>query len=202
MFHLETFTITQEQAHAATLHQFVKNPLRSAPAPGEYLRLIERPDGTPPSTSSFTMGWGDTLWMSNTPQEQEDHQTLYDNAPHKGTLLIAGMGVCMSLTRILETRPDLNVIQVEKSREVIDLNRAHPTNSKVLRDPRVTVVHADINKLDPKEYPEVTACWFDIWPDICPDNLHEMLSLVKAWNPDRVLEFCGCWSLDAIRELL
>lgn len=201
MFHLQTFTVTQAQATAATLRQFVANPLRSAPAPGDYLRLIETEGDTPPSPGCFTRR-SHTLWMSDTPQEQDDHEELYANAPHTGTLLIAGLGVCMSLKRILATRPHLKVLQIELSQEVIDLNAAHPENGPAMADPRVQVICQDIFTANPVDYPEVTAAWFDIWPDLSLDNMQEMLTLVKRWNPNHCLDFVGCWSLTALGNLL
>lgn len=115
----------------------------------------------------------DTVIMTDTPSEMEDHKRVVEIA--RGNVLICGLGLGMVLQAILEKPEVDSIIVIEKSSEVIELVGPYYT------DPRVTIIQADAFTYQPTIKFDVI--WFDIWPDIYVENLVEMAILFKKYHP-------------------
>jgi hypothetical protein len=143
--------------------------------PGEYLRLKRR----------------GTVVMSDTPDEIRDHRYAISEA--KGHVLIAGLGIGMVAKACLDKPEVTKVTVVEKSEDVIALTG--PTLMAMYGD-RLEIVHADIFEYKAPKGVTYGMAWFDIWDDICVDNLPEMQKLHRkfgknaAWKGSWARELC------------
>lgn len=93
----------------------------------------------------------------------------------RGDALIAGLGIGLILQSFIDNCTSVTVI--EKERDVIDLvAAAYPT---------VTVIHADIFDWSPsrKAKPLFDVIYFDIWADVCEDDLQEARKLHRKFKP-------------------
>ncbi|MEN6313275.1 MAG: rRNA adenine N-6-methyltransferase family protein [Clostridiaceae bacterium] len=109
------------------------------------------------------------IMMSNTPMEKGTNIDVIRFS--HGKVLIAGLGIGMILTEILENEKVESVTVIEKYKDVIDLV-APSFNS-----PKLKIIHADIMEWKPDKGDYYDTIYFDIWPDICTDNLDEIKTL-------------------------
>lgn len=110
--------------------------------------------------------------MSDTPDEMRDHQEFVRRA--KGNVLIAGLGLGMAVQACcLKSQVD-RVIVVEISSEVIEL--VGPHYMERFGD-KLKIVNADIFKYTPPRGMHFDVAWYDIWSEICGDNLKSMEKL-------------------------
>lgn len=90
----------------------------------------------------------------------------------KGDALIGGLGIGLIIQPFLEKCSSVTVI--EKERDVIDLvGRCFP---------EVTVIHADIFDWKPINGTRFDTIYFDIWADICSDDLKEARLLHRQFK--------------------
>lgn len=146
-----------------------------APRPGWYTRLDEKGD----------------VWMSDTTAERRDHaEPVFAMSTLKPKrVLINGLGIGMVLSAALSFDRVEHVDVVEIDKRVIDLVGPH-----YLKDPRVTIHHADAVK-QMQAWPADARWdvgWTDIWPEINPDNLEEMKSFTDFYGPR--CGFHGNWA--------
>jgi hypothetical protein len=163
---IEEFEVSESAAQFHNLRCTIKGRLGRLIEPGHYKRLL-RGNGTFRKTI-----------MSNTPAEVADHERFFVRA--KGNVLMAGLGLGVSLEAILTQIGNedlLHVTVIELSDDVIKL--VGPTFEN---DPRVEIIHADIFEWTPPKGMVYDAVWFDIWDDICSDNLKEMKRLHRKYN--------------------
>lgn len=133
--------------------------------------------------------WSGSLIMSDTPDEIRDHRSFIHSA--SGTVLIAGLGLGM-VTRAVLGKPEVtHVTVVEKAPEVVKLVAPIFAESS-----RVTIICASIFDWKPAKGQRFDWAWFDIWNDLCTDNLDEMATLNRRFA--RVATNKGHWG----RELL
>jgi hypothetical protein len=131
-------------------------------SPGRYKRLVHAKRGTV---------------MSNTPMEVRTHRGAVYAA--RGRVLIAGLGMGMVLEAILE-KPDVrSVVVVEIDPDVIAL--VGPHFDQHLATGRLQIVQADIFTWKPDSEDSFNFWWFDIWTDICGDNLRAMAKLARRF---------------------
>jgi spermidine synthase len=102
-----------------------------------------------------------------------------------GDVLIGGLGLGMVACGLL-LRPRVGSLTVvEKEPDVIGLVepqlRAWAERSEVDAT-RLTVVQGDIFDWRPKRGTRYDAIYFDIWPDICTDNLKDITRLHQAFK--------------------
>jgi spermidine synthase len=163
---IEEFVVTDAQAALHNVRCNIKRQNSRMIVAGRYKRLV-RGNGTFRQTV-----------MSNTPAEIADHERFFKVA--KGRVLMAGLGLGVSLEAIL-TQPGneelITVTVIELSDDVIKL--VGPTFEK---DERVSIIHADIFEWEPPKGIVYDAAWFDIWDDICSDNLKEMNKLHRKYR--------------------
>lgn len=97
----------------------------------------------------------------------------------RGDVLIAGLGIGLILVPILAKKEVKRVVVVEKNADVIFLVEPH------LRHKKLQVIHADIFEFSPTADWKFDTIYFDIWPDICGDNLGQMKSLAAKFRRHR-----------------
>lgn len=113
-----------------------------------------------------------TLVMSDTPAEYNDHLPFIQRA--EGHVLIAGLGIGMVIKNIIDKVDHITVIEL--SQDLIDL--VHPYYAS----PKLTVICADIMTWKPPKNTKYDAVWFDIWDDICADNIKDMKTLHRRYK--------------------
>lgn len=118
---------------------------------------------------------GSSLMMSDTPHERDSNWDLLREA--RGDVLIAGLGLGVVILPLLNNERVTSITVIEKSAGVVKL--VQPPLSKELGDKasRLQVIEADIFEWTPPRGARYDTIYFDIWPDICRDNLKDMRKL-------------------------
>lgn len=149
--------------------------------------------GVPPGEYTLLKRSG-AIVMSDTPDEMRDHYEPVRRAT--GRCLIAGLGLGVVLQAVLD-KPDVaHVTVVERSADVIKLVAGHYLNRYGAA--RLEVVEADIFEWSPPPGTRYDMAWFDIWNDICADNLAEMATLNRRFA--RRAAWKGCWAQHLCRR--
>lgn len=148
-----------------------------SPKDAEFTRLREavtggRDTAVPEGTYAHLYVHGQ-LMMSDTPMEKRSNSHVLCVAA--GDVLIAGLGLGMILHPLLAKPEVRSVTVVEKYQEVIDL--VGPTLPKE----KLSLVHGDIFTWQPEKGRQWDTIYFDIWPDVSPDNLEEMTTLHRRF---------------------
>jgi len=125
--------------------------------------------------------------MSNTSAEINDHFEILTWG--EGDILIAGLGLGVVLDGLLQKKEVNSITVIEKSAEVIKL--VAPTFAV---DKRVNIINADIFEWKPPKGIKYDYIWFDIWNDMCGDNLEGMKKLHRKFG--RVGKWKGSWCRD------
>lgn len=163
------------------------------------LRLSMEPGNRACLPGTYTaMTRAGSLWMSDTTAERRDHITpalAIDNIDTK-RVLIGGLGLGCILRVALLTPTVEHVDVVEIDPDVIAL--VGPHYEKMAADAGVTLVihEADLYQIKWPTGTHWDVAWFDIWPDLCTDNLEQMTKLRGSYG--RRTTWQGCWG----RELL
>jgi hypothetical protein len=130
---------------------------------------------------------GGTIVMSDTPDEIRDH--LFAVGAAKGHCLVVGLGLGMVAQAMLSKPEVEHVTIIEKSPDVIQL--VGPWLSAKFPG-RVTIIEADVLKWEPPKGARWDVAWFDIWDNICADNLDEMKVLHRKFG--RRAGWKGSWA--------
>lgn len=127
------------------------------------------------------------LMMSDTSLERKTNIDFVRKA--EGRVLIAGLGVGLILKAILDKPEVSEVWVIEKYQDVIDLV------AERFRHPKLMVICADIFEFNLPKTQKFDTIYFDIWPDICTDNLKEMSVLHRkfAKNKANKSSFMESW---------
>lgn len=168
------------------VERFTVDPTRSvislfsyggrAPTPGDYTRLMRN----------------GSVWMSDTNAERRDHYGFARAA--QGRVLIAGLGLGVCVQAALQKERVDHVTVVEIDQHVIDLVAPHYLERF---GDRLTISHGDIFD-HPSSSEEWDTAWFDIWRDLCTDNLTEYGKLKRRYPPRRI-GWRGFWCEDLLR---
>jgi hypothetical protein len=148
------------------------------------------------------------LVMSDTQMEQRtNNDFLYAASKAGGDILIGGLGLGMILVPLVQMKKVRSVLVVEKSQGVIDLV-ASPLLTHLKTD-KLSIVRGDIFRWRPppgRQHWDVI--YFDIWADLCVDNLTEITKLKrkfsrclnrgKGGNPEA---WMGAWEEERLRYL-
>jgi hypothetical protein len=130
---------------------------------------------------------GRTVIMSDTPDEIRDHYRFIRNAT--GHALIAGLGLGVVLQAVARKPEVSNVLVIEQSPDVVKLVEPHwkrkPWGKKF------DIVLSDIFTWKPDKGARFDAAWFDVWDNLCTDNLTEMAKLHRRFA--RCAAFYGSW---------
>lgn len=137
---------------------------------------------------TYTGLWrGDTLVMSDTPAEMEDHLPMIRAAT--GRILIMGLGLGMVLSACLDLPSVEHATVVELSEDVIALVGPYYENRY---GSRLSIVHADALTWEPPEGVYYDAIWHDIWDVAGPENLPTMYLLRQKYR--QRARWQGCWA--------
>jgi spermidine synthase len=131
-----------------------------------------------------------TLVMSDTPDERRDHSSAYWAAI--GDVLIFGLGLGCYLQCVL-SKPEVTSVEViEISQDVIELVGSH------FSDPRLTISQGDAMEYQPVRGARWDCVWFDIWDDLCTDNLDSMAVLTRRFA--RRTAWHGAWGKEYLKR--
>jgi hypothetical protein len=119
------------------------------------------------------------VMMSDTRHEQRSNLGLIWNA--KGHVLVAGLGIGMVIVPLLASPDVTRVTVIEKHDDVRALVEA-PLREYLGKDSeRLEVVTSDVFEYKAPKGVKYDTIYFDIWPDICTDNLDEMSTLHRKF---------------------
>lgn len=135
------------------------------------------------------------LYMTDTQMERRTNIHFVRNAT--GDVLIAGLGLGLIVVPLLSNDSVRSVTVIERTQGVIDLIEPH------LRNPKLTVICADIFEWRPAKGTKYDAIYFDIWPDVCTSNLDEIAKLHQAFkfyvNRENPNVFMDSWQRDHLK---
>jgi hypothetical protein len=118
------------------------------------------------------------LMMSDTRWERFTNLDVVEKA--RGDVFIAGLGLGMILHPILAKPEVTKVTVIEKYSDVVAL--VEPTlPKKDLETGRVNIIVADVLEWKPLKGQNWDCIYFDIWPDICTENLKDMAILHRRF---------------------
>lgn len=180
---------TWKIGHYSMDEDFVKHEQLMAALRGSWTMMY-----LVPGTYAVLYNNGSVI-MSDTWLERYTNLDIIREA--NGHVLIAGLGVGLILTRILD-KPDVeSVTVVELSVDVISLVAPHYVH------PKLWITNADIYKWQTEE--KYDTIYFDIWGDISGDNYEETKVLHKRYrrnlnrkNPDC---YMNSWLRDEVKRL-
>lgn len=162
--------------------------LREMFNPGRGLRTI--PPGTYTKLNHDRRG----VVMSDTPAEIYEHMSVLRQIERRESLksvLINGLGIGVTLQAAIR-RPDIESIDVvEISEDVLKLVAPH------YDDPRVTYHCADAYTVKWPVGKKWDIAWFDIWDDICIDNLEGMAKLHRRYC--KRVSWYDSWKFDDLQ---
>jgi hypothetical protein len=150
-------------------------------------------DGRVCSPGTFTRLCHDKrgVVMSDTDAEIEDFLPFVRQA--SGSVLVAGLGLGCVTQALLAKDGVERVTVIEIDRDVISLVAPH------LQDARLKVVHGDAFKWRPPRGARYQFGWYDVWDDICGDNLgairkmkarfRQWVAWASAWCEDEVWDY-------------
>lgn len=175
---IERFEVTKEGASFHNLRCMINDIGHRAVPAGTYTRLMRNGHGAPV--------------MSDTPAEIRDHIEPVERAT--GHCLIAGLGLGIVAEACLN-KPDVTKVTiVERSVDVISLIAPYLCE----RYEHVQIIHSDIFDFKPMTGTRYGMAWFDIWDDLCGDNLPEMATLSRRFT--RFADWYGHWGREDIRR--
>ena len=150
---------------------------------------------------------GTSLWMSDYPIEQKQHDDAISRIK-TGPVLIGGLGLGYAVTALMLRRPRLKaIIVVEKSQDVIDLIWPHIEERRKLlgRRTHLEVLHNDLFGFlrIPAVKETYAAAFFDIWAGDGEATFHETVmplrKLARQVVPSGNIQ---CWNEDVMRGQL
>jgi hypothetical protein len=162
--------------------------LREAMNPGRGFRVI------PPGTYTRLTCDGRGVVMSDTPAEVYEHSSvLYklEQSTEAQTVLINGLGLGLTLQTALKQSNIQAIDVVEISSDVLSLVAPHYS------DPRVTFYLDDAYTIKWPAGKKWDIAWFDIWDDICTDNLEGMSKLHRRYG--KRVGWYDSWKFDYLK---
>jgi spermidine synthase len=152
-------------------------------APGKYIRLSH----------------GSAVVMSDTDMEKRSNYTVLHKA--HGDVLIGGLGIGMVLLPILRKPEVRSVLVVEKYSDVSDLVLPGLfTALSVPQQHKLRVEIADLMDWKPLAGQFFDTIYFDIWNEICQDNLTDITKLKRRLaRRVRPAGWMGAWMEEKLR---
>lgn len=143
--------------------------------PSALACAMSRMRGMPLSERPITMlHVNDRLMMSDGDNERRTNASFVYSC--HGDVLIAGLGIGLIIGPAIAKPEVTSITVVELNQDVIDLIGPH------YQSPKLTIVHEDIRTWDPAKGQKFNVIYFDIWPDICTDNLEEIKKLHRRFR--------------------
>ena len=115
--------------------------------------------------------------MSDTPDEILDHMSFIRKAT--GNVLIAGLGLGVVLDGVARKQDVKSVTVIEQSEDVIKLVREHYQNKYPYK---IAIIQSSIFDWKPKKTDYFDWAWYDIWDDLCTDNIEQMKTLHRKFG--------------------
>lgn len=135
---------------------------------------------------------GRTLWMSDTTAERRDHVPALAQIDRLGgRILIGGLGLGCIVQGALTSDAVEHVDVVEIDEDVIRLVGPHYRQMAQDLDKSIDIHAGDVFDMRWPTGSRWSVCWFDVWPDLCTDNLKEMAYLRRSYA--RRSDWCECW---------
>lgn len=144
------------------------------------------------------------LWMSDTTAERRDHGSVAaeimragrlseqgETDPDGARILIGGLGLGMILRVALLTPGVGHVDVVEIDPDVIALVGPHYQAMADEHGVSLAIYRNDVYDVKWPVGTRWSVVWFDIWPDLCTDNLASMAKLRRSYG--RRAGWCECW---------
>ena len=176
---VEHYEISEEDAQFENMRNAVKGMGLMRIKAGKYVRL--RVNGE--------------VVMSDTQMERRTNLDVVSKS--NGDVLIAGLGIGLILSVILRKEEVKSVIVIEKSQDVIDLVASH------FQDSRLKVIQGDIFDWKPEKGQKFDVIYFDIWSNLCSDNLEQIKKLHNKFkfklNRDNPDCWMGSWVQDELK---
>ena len=160
-YSVKRFTVSQEQSDRDVLRAMINGSGRYVP-PGDYTMLV--------------YGNSSTI-MSDTPDEIRDHLEPIRKA--YGKCLVNGLGLGVVINGMLLNHEVEEVTCIEISPEVIELVAPHWQNRW---GDRFKCICANAMDWKPPKGSMFNVVWHDIWPNICSDNLNDMIKLHRKYG--------------------
>lgn len=139
------------------------------------VKALQHRDAYVPEGIYCQLKVGRTLMMTDTRMEQNSNYGVVHAA--MGNVLIAGLGIGMILLPILAKPEVTGVTVIEKYADVVKLVEPAIRKAAGADAAKLRVIEADIFEWAPPKGEKWDTIYFDIWPDICTDNLEEMTKL-------------------------
>lgn len=117
-----------------------------------------------------------TTVMSNTDAEIVDHYTFFQKAEDADHILINGLGLGVTLTKILQYDKIKTITVIEISEDVINLVAPYFIH------PKIKIIHADAFTWCPPKGKRYSTVWHDIWDNLCIDNMPDMYKLHRKYG--------------------
>lgn len=178
---VQHFSVSKADADWTRVHAAIRGADEYVPA-GRYAKLLV----------------GQALWMSDTPMEWRSNGWAIRQA--RGQVLIGGLGLGMILCAMLEKpHPPMHITVVEKVPDVLRL--VGPPLLKRFGPERLTLVEGDIYRWKPLKGTRYDLIYFDIWQDVCTDNLEGMSRLHQRFKAYKALGGqMGSWKQEELRD--
>lgn len=153
-----------------------------APLPGTYTRLMRNR----------------SLWMSDTHAERRDHMSAAIEMQRRGgRVLVGGLGLGM-IVQVALSLPDVTHVDVvEVDADVIALIGPHYEAMAEANGKTLAIHHDDLYAKKWAPGTRWNVAWFDIWRDLCTDNLTDMAKLARSYG--RRTDWHGCWGKELLR---
>ena len=97
----------------------------------------------------------------------------------EGDVIIGGLGLGLAVEVALANPKVKHVTVVEISPDVMSLVAEHLLKK---HGDRLTIIEGDIMEFKPERGTKYDFAWFDIWDDICTDNMPAMAILKRRYE--------------------
>lgn len=140
------------------------------------------------------------VWMSDTTAERRDHAyAALAIRSHGGRVLIGGLGLGMILKVALLADNVTHVDVVELDQDVIRLVEGHYRKMAEENGKTLTIHQDDVYRIKWPPNTKWEVAYFDVWADLCTDNLEEMSKLRRSYG--RRAKWCDCWGRDILLSI-
>ena len=146
----------------------------------------QRPARVVPAGDYTMLSHNGVCVMSDTPDEIQDHIIPIMRA--KGHCLVAGLGLGLVVSAMLDNPKVDKVTVLELSEDVIDLVGVH---MDTIYGERLEIIHTDAMTWKPPKDAYYEVAWFDIWNHIDEENLSDMATIQRRYA--RKSEWKDCW---------
>ncbi len=179
-------TIDKATANRAATRMMVSNGARGGLRPGDTYAIVYE---------------NDSVWMSDTPDERRDHSWAIYQA--KGHCLVGGLGLGMVALAMALKSDVKSVDVVEINPQVVQLIEPHLQQALTAAGcaGKLRVITANLLDWKPPKGRQWDTIWFDIWPDLCTDDLAMHATLNRRYaRRTKPGGYRGCWGNEYLKH--